>query len=97
MIGCKVESVGRVPDAGFDSLLRTSDAGAEWCSVIMGDMDIADNLTGRQRLADRAPDLAGLGQQFVIGSAGPGQLRMDFSGGTNSATAGDGIFPQFTA
>ncbi len=77
---------GRVPDDGFDSLVRTSDAGAQWRSVLFADMEIADGLDGTQRLTNRAPDLAGLGQQFVVASAGPGQLRVDFSGGTNSAT-----------
>ncbi|HLH54539.1 MAG TPA: carboxypeptidase regulatory-like domain-containing protein, partial [Verrucomicrobiae bacterium] len=77
---------GRVPDAGFDSLLRTSDAGAEWVSILFSDMEKNDGLTGTARLLDRAPDLAGLGEQFVIASAGPGQLRADFGGTTNSAT-----------
>src|SRR5579862_4105001 len=77
---------GRVADDGFDSLLRTSDAGAEWVSVLFSDMEKTDGLTGTGRLLDRAPDLAGLGQQFVVASAGPGQLRADFSGTTNAAT-----------
>lgn len=77
---------GRVADDGFDALLRTSDAGAEWRAVLFGDMEGTDGLTGTGRLLDRAPDLAGLGQQFVIASAGPGQLRTDFTGGTNNAT-----------
>jgi hypothetical protein len=77
---------GRVTDDGFDSLLRTSDAGAQWVSVLFSDMEITDGLTGTGRLLDRAADLAGLGQQFVLASAGPGQLRADFSGTTNSAT-----------
>jgi hypothetical protein len=67
--------------------LRISDAGAEWRSVLFADMEATDGLTGTGRMLDRAPDLAGLGQQFVLASAGPGQLRADFSGGTNSVTA----------
>lgn len=77
---------GRQADSGFDSLLRTSDAGAQWRSVLFTNMEIADHLDGSQRVADRAADLSGLGQQFVIASAGPGQLRVDFSGTTNFAT-----------
>ena len=77
---------GRVTDDGFDALLRTSDAGTEWRAVLFGDMEITDGFTGTGRLLDRAPDLAGLGQQFVVASAGPGQLRADFTGGTNDAT-----------
>jgi hypothetical protein len=78
---------GRVSDDGFDSLLRTSDAGSEWVSVLYSNMEIADGLTGTTRLLDRAADLAGLGQQFVLASANPGQLRVDFSGTTNNATS----------
>jgi len=78
---------GTVADAGFDSLLRTSDAGAEWTSVLYTDMELADGLTGTGRLLDRAADLAGLGQQFVVASAGPGQLLVTFTGSTNDATA----------
>ena len=77
---------GRESDDGFDSLLRTSDAGTEWRSVLFADMEAADNLNGTGRLLNRAPDLAGLGQEFVIASAGPGQLWADFTGGTNRAT-----------
>ena len=73
-------------DAGFDALLRTSDAGAEWTSVLYSDMELADGLTGTGRLLDRAADLAGLGEQFVVGSAGPGQLLVTFTGSTNDAT-----------
>ncbi|MGO9201638.1 MAG: LamG-like jellyroll fold domain-containing protein [Limisphaerales bacterium] len=75
-----------VPDIGFDSLLRTSDAGAEWTSVLYSDMEIADGLTGTGRLLDRAADLAGLGQRFVVASAGPCRLLVAFTGTTNSAT-----------
>lgn len=77
---------GRVADDGFDSLVRTSDAGAAWRVALFQAMEGADNLNGTQRLLNRAADLAGLGQSFVIGSAGPGQLRLDYTGTTNDAT-----------
>ena len=77
---------GRQTDDGFDQLIRVTDAGAEWRSAIFGAMEADDGLTGTARLFNRAPDLAGLGQNFVIASAGPGQLEADFSGTTNSAT-----------
>ncbi|MGA2656274.1 MAG: LamG-like jellyroll fold domain-containing protein [Verrucomicrobiota bacterium] len=77
---------GRLADDGFDQLLRVTDAGAQWQGAIFAAMEAADGLTGTGRLLDRAPDLAGLGQSFVVAAAGPGQLRADFAGGTNSAT-----------
>jgi hypothetical protein len=78
---------GRVPDAGFDSLVRTSDAGAQWRTTIFQDMEAADHLDGTQRALNQAADLAGLGQQFVLASAGLGQSWVDFTGSTNNATA----------
>ena len=77
---------GRQADDGFDQLVRVTDAGVEWRGAIFAAMEAADNLTGTGRLLDRAPDLAGLGESFVVAAAGPGQLRADFTGGTNSAT-----------
>ena len=76
---------GRTADDGFDQLLRVTDAGAQWEGAIFAAME-GDGLTGTGRLFDRAPDLAGLGQSFVVAAAGPGQLSADFTGATNSAT-----------
>ncbi len=76
---------GRAPDDGFDSLLRTSDAGAQWRSTILADMEALDHLDGVERATNRAPDLAGLGQQFVLAAGGPGQLSASFIGTTNAA------------
>ncbi len=77
---------GRQADNGFDQLLRQTDAGAAWTAAMAAAMDGADNLTGSDRLFTHAPDMAGLGQNFVVASAGPGQLRVDFTGSTNAAT-----------
>jgi hypothetical protein len=78
---------GRVPDDGFDSLLRTAPSGQVWRTTLFQDMEKADNVDGTQRALNQASDLAGLGQQFVLASAGPGQLWADFTGITNNATA----------
>lgn len=80
---------GRVTDDGFDSLVRTSDAGAQWRSTIIEDMEATDDRDDAQRAIDRAPDLAGLGQQFVLASANGGQLWVDFTGSTNDTTAAE--------
>ena len=69
---------GRQADAGFDQLLRETDAGAQWRAALFAAMEATDGLSGTGRLLDRAADLAGLGQDFVLASAGPGQLRADF-------------------
>ncbi len=77
---------GRLTDDGFDQLLRVTDAGAQWEGAIFAAMETADGLTGTGRLLDRAPDLAGLGESFVVAAAGQGQLSAGFSGTTNSAS-----------
>ncbi len=84
---------GRVPDAGFDAEVRTSIAGANWRSILFKDMEAADHLDGTQRALAQAADLAGLGQQFVLASAGPGQLWVDLSGSTNAATTNESSVP----
>ncbi len=84
---------GREANSGFDTLLRNTDAGAAWRSVLFAEMEAADRLDGTARLIDRAPDLTGLGQSFVLASAGSGQLRADFDNGETSATLGGSTQP----
>ena len=78
---------GRAADDAFDALLRTSDAGAAWRSALFAAMETADGLDGTERLVDRAPDLTGLGQQFVIASAsgtGVPPVRLEVSDGQDA-------------
>jgi hypothetical protein len=78
---------GRETNHGFDQILRETDAGREWREALFGAMENADNLTGTERLLDRAADLAGLGQEFALASANAGQLRIEFGDGKEGATA----------
>jgi len=77
---------GRYSEDGFDQLLRETNAGQEWRAALFGAIESADVFTATQRLLDRAQDLAGLGQQFVVASADLGQLRADFGDGAATAT-----------
>jgi len=78
---------GRQESAGFDQIMRETNAGREWREALMAALETADGLDGTARVIDRAPDLAGLGQQFVLASAGPGQLRVDFGDGKLGAVS----------
>ncbi|MBL9175134.1 MAG: carboxypeptidase regulatory-like domain-containing protein [Verrucomicrobiales bacterium] len=69
---------GRESSAGFDQILRETDAGREWRDALFAVMEAADGLTGTARLADRAADLAGLGQEFALASSDGGQLRLQY-------------------
>jgi len=78
---------GREGSAGFDQILRETDAGREWREALMTAMEQSDLMNGTERLVDRAADLAGLGQEFVLASANTGQLRVEFGDGKDGATA----------
>jgi hypothetical protein len=73
---------GRETSNGFDQILRETEAGLEWREALFAAMENADGLNGTERLADRAADYAGLGQEFVIASANTGDLRVGFNPST---------------
>ena len=73
---------GRESNAGFDQIMRETDAGREWRDALFAAMEAADGLTATDRLVDRAADYAGLGQAFSVGSADSGQLQVSL-GDTN--------------
>ncbi|HSH17579.1 MAG TPA: hypothetical protein VLD18_16175, partial [Verrucomicrobiae bacterium] len=76
---------GREASNGFDQILRESDAGLEWREALFAAMENADGLAGTERLVDRAADLAGLGQEFVLASASEGEQTILFGDGKNGA------------
>ncbi len=77
---------GREENAGFDQILRETEAGREWRAALFAAMDAADGLDATARAVDRAADYAGLGQEFAVGSADTGQLRAQFGDGKAGAT-----------
>ncbi len=77
---------GREASAGFDQILRETEAGREWREALFAAMEAADGLDATARIADRAADYAGLGQEFAVGGASTGQLRADYGDGKAGAT-----------
>ena len=69
---------GREASAGFDQILRETDAGREWRDALFAVLEASDGIPATARLTDRAADLAGLGQEFALASADSGQLRLQF-------------------
>ncbi len=69
---------GRERSNGFDQILRETEAGREWRRAIFAALESADGLNGVERSFERAPDLAGLGQEFVLASGNDGRLRIEF-------------------
>ncbi|MBI1176201.1 hypothetical protein GC207_02040, partial [bacterium] len=77
---------GREASDGFDQILRETDAGREWRDALFSAMETADGLDATERLVESGPDLAGLGQQFLLASASTGQLRVEFGADQVGAT-----------
>ncbi len=75
---------GREGSAGFDQILRETDAGREWREALFAAIESADQLDATTRLIDRAADYAGLGQQFVVASGSTGELRVNFGEGKDA-------------
>ncbi len=65
---------GRTFDAGFDQILRVTDAGREWREAVAQLQESRDTGTAPQRLASLAPSLAGLGQPWWIASSSSADL-----------------------
>lgn len=77
---------GRNFDAGFDQILRTTDAGREWRAALMLEIEKADALDAVARLAERAPDLAGRGEAWALAAVNLSGIELSLNDGTNSAT-----------
>jgi len=76
---------GRIASDGFDQILRETQAGREWRDALFAAIESADALSGSARLADRAADYAGLGQEFVVAGTDDGRLWVDFGDGKAGA------------
>jgi hypothetical protein len=69
-------------DAGFDQILRETDAGREWREAVFAELEAADALDAVARLDERLPDLAGRGEPRAI-------FALDAEAGT--VRFGDGV------
>ena len=74
--------------AGFDQIIRATDAGREWREALVRELDLADGLNAVARLANRLPDLAGRGEAWTIVAldVAAGQIRFG-DGGTGAVPA----------
>ena len=77
---------GRSGEAGFDQILRATDAGREWREALMAEMEKADALDGVGRLSERAPDFAGRGEVWALASVNVSGIELSLNDGANSAT-----------
>jgi hypothetical protein len=53
-------------DAGFDQILRETNAGREWAEALISELELADGLNASERLLARLPDLAGRGENWAV-------------------------------
>ncbi len=62
----------RAAHAGWDQILRETDAGAEWAAALMAEIESASAGDAAARLAAAAPALAGRGEAWEIATAPAG-------------------------
>ncbi|HYG34370.1 MAG TPA: carboxypeptidase-like regulatory domain-containing protein, partial [Clostridia bacterium] len=55
-------------DAGFDQILGSTDAGHEWRNALAVVLEVADGKDATSRWVDRAADIAGRSESWVLGS-----------------------------
>ncbi|MBL9167133.1 MAG: carboxypeptidase regulatory-like domain-containing protein [Verrucomicrobiales bacterium] len=74
---------GREANLGFDQILRETEAGLEWRQAIFNALLKSENLDATASLVSHSPDLAGLGQPWVLGSASVGSHWLALASSTN--------------
>ncbi len=67
---------GRSFNAGFDQILRETDAGREWRDALTAAIESADGLDAVGRMEFQAPDLAGRGEAFVMAATTEGSVEL---------------------
>lgn len=76
---------GRTFNGGFDQILRVTDAGREFRDALVAAQEQADALDAVERLAERAPDLAGRGEAWTLAAVGNGSgVQLSLHDGTNT-------------
>lgn len=81
---------GRSLDAGFDQIVRETDAGREWREALAGAMEQDDARPATARLLERLPDLSGRGEGWAIVASDrvEGSYRFGPPSGTTEETNG---------
>jgi len=77
-------------DEGWDQLIRQTDAGREWREALMRAMENADPAAdpALMRLVNRAPDLAGRGEAWLLAASDRGSIDLSYKG--TGTTVADG-------
>jgi len=82
---------GREFGAGFDQILRTTDAGREWRESLARELDLADASDAVSRLLNLLPHLAGRGEAWTLAAlddtSGTSGFGDDPSSGTTEQSA----------
>ncbi len=84
----------RVTSAGFDQVLRETDAGMQFRTALAAASTQADGLGPVARLADRGPDLAGRGQAWNFAAVDTTHLTLELASGGRVASAQSSSIPQ---
>lgn len=79
---------GRKFDAGFDQILRETDAGREWREALMAELEVQTSGGGASAgtlLRKAAPDLAGRNERWFLASGGPDAASFSATAGNSRA------------
>jgi hypothetical protein len=76
---------GRHFNAGFDQILRQTEAGQDFRTVLAEELEAADTLDSVARLAARAADLAGRSERWVLAAVDSASAQLSSTQGTNTA------------
>lgn len=69
---------GRNFNPGFDQIIRETDAGREFREVLFANLELGDSFDAAARLANRAPEIAGRGEEWLFASSSASDLQPIF-------------------
>jgi hypothetical protein len=81
---------GRSFNAGFDQIVRETEAGREWREAVALHQELADGLNATTRLAARLPDLAGRGESWAVFALDSESGSIRFGDGVNGRLPPEG-------
>ncbi|HLH54849.1 MAG TPA: carboxypeptidase regulatory-like domain-containing protein, partial [Verrucomicrobiae bacterium] len=85
---------GRLFDAGFDQITRSTDAGRVFRETLFEEMEKADTLDAVARLSERGGDFAGRAEPWQVAAVDGSQVELSASTASGNATLDQSSSPQ---
>ncbi|MGV3772681.1 MAG: carboxypeptidase regulatory-like domain-containing protein, partial [Verrucomicrobiales bacterium] len=84
---------GRTGEAGFDQIIRETDAGREFRQAMALWQESADALDGANRLSARNADIAGRSEQWILAGSSHSLIDVGAIGATGESTSTKSMLP----